>query len=211
MNLISKKNLGEGEVIIYQPRTHWIVLVRPFLLMLLSLLFYGILWLLRDFDPATAELMEPAMKGILIVNGTLTACVFVLQLFRYLVTEYYLTNKRLILKKGLFSMTLLDMPIDEVESIRCRQSLFGAVFRYGTVGVTGEGGTRAFCGAIRRPFTLRHRIYEVREKNKRVTVIRNEKPRTFRSSPGTPAAQDVPGIEYGVFVKSYPAEAGITE
>jgi hypothetical protein len=106
----------------------------------------------------------------------------------------------LILKRGAFSMFLTDVPIDKIESISCRQGFLGLLFKYGTVFVSGVGGKLGRFRTVKRPLVVRRKIYEVMEKNRRITIVRKENlPRLPPPRNGT--RND---IDYGLFVTAYP-------
>jgi hypothetical protein len=167
MDPLAKKNLQNSEIIIYQPSLDWLILMRPILLMGVSLLFYASIMIIYKFDPSFARMLGSKLEVVFWINVTVSVFYFVRQLLRLFSVKYCITNKRLILKKGLFSTTLTDMPLDKAESIRCSQNLFGAMFDYGNVFVSGSGGGTLCFKMVRKPFIVRRKIFRAVEKNRK--------------------------------------------
>ena len=73
-------------------------------------------------------------------------------------TEFGLTNRRLIGKRGFIRRRSLELLLTKVESISVSQSLWGRLFNYGTIVVVGTGGTREPFGFIEDPLKLRQAV-----------------------------------------------------
>ena len=57
-------------------------------------------------------------------------------------TEFAITNKRIIGKRGLIRRETLETNFSRVESVHLQEGLVGRVFGFGTLVVVGTGGTR---------------------------------------------------------------------
>jgi uncharacterized membrane protein YdbT with pleckstrin-like domain len=55
----------------------------------------------------------------------------------------------------------LDIPLNKIESIDIRQSILGSLLRYGTVVVTGTGGSRQMVSYLSKPLTCRRYIEQL--------------------------------------------------
>jgi len=209
MRLTKAKNLQKGEAVIAVPKLHWIVLVRPLLWLILSAAFCLIVKLIvnnSSFGVVFADLFNPVIDYIILVDILVSFVCFLFQIPVYLSVEYYITNKRLLVKRGFFSTVLVDMPIEKVESLVCTQKLLGRLLNYGTVAVSGIGGMFPQYHTVKKPYSVRRTIDKMIEKNKAVTVIREESPRSQpQSQPVKPRKELPEPVEYGIFVKSYPA------
>jgi uncharacterized membrane protein YdbT with pleckstrin-like domain len=73
-------------------------------------------------------------------------------------TEMVITNKRVIIKRGLISRQTIEMNIPKIESINVEQSIFGRMLGYGTVVVIGTGGSREHFEAVVDPLAFRRRF-----------------------------------------------------
>lgn len=69
--------------------------------------------------------------------------------------EFVITNKRVIMKTGLFSRKIFEMTTAHIESINVDQSILGRIFGYGTVIIVGSGGTKESFPDISHPIKFR--------------------------------------------------------
>jgi len=210
MKFIRKKNLMEGEEILYIPLLHWFYTVKHMVLFLPFFLILFILWVTADpvvysstlTDVQIALTYQDLIRYIFIAGVLVVLVIFVCRIFQYLCTEYGVTNKRLILKKGVFRITVAEISTDRIESIYCIQGILGRMFRYGTVYVSGVGGkTPAFFMAA-RPYALRRKIVNIIEKNKTITVVHGDMSRV--NPPVKPVVEQEPIYRYGTFVRVLP-------
>jgi membrane protein YdbS with pleckstrin-like domain len=132
--------------------------------------------------------------------------IFVCRIFLYLSAEYGVTNKRLIIKKGILRVVVAEIPTDRIESIYCVQGLFGRIFRYGTICVSGIGGKMPVFSMVCRPYALRRKIVDIIEKNKAITVVYGEmsKVRPQARPKPEPKVKPEPISRYGTFVRVLP-------
>lgn len=77
-----------------------------------------------------------------------------------LTTEFSCTNRRILIKSGLATTRLREMPLAKVEALRLEQDLFGKLFGYGTLVFNGSGGTKRTCKNIENPFGFYKRVQE---------------------------------------------------
>ncbi len=124
---------------------------------------------------------------------------FVVEVLRFSLEEYYVTNKRLItmqiLRDGVVS-SIKDMPIGKIESVHCDKGLFGSLLNYGTISVAGIGSIKLKYYYIDKPTRTRRKIYEVMEKNMAVTIVKASKQEPTTPLESSPGAR----IDYGTFV-----------
>ena len=90
----------------------------------------------------------------LVICGALVASA----VSRYLTTEFALTDRRIIAKTGLVRRVSLELLLQKVESIGVSQPLMGRLFNYGTIVVSGTGGTRQAFPNITEPMGLRNQV-----------------------------------------------------
>lgn len=76
----------------------------------------------------------------------------------YKTTEFALTNKRIIAKKGILRRHSIENLLNKIESITVNQPLDGRIWGYGTVIVTGSGGTQEDFRMIGRSMELRKMV-----------------------------------------------------
>jgi uncharacterized membrane protein YdbT with pleckstrin-like domain len=144
--------LQPGETIIATGRLHWII--------------YG--WAILSLISGTALLVLefrylPDHHGLTaataLMFGGLFAIFFSYSWFVRWITEFAVTNRRVIFKRGFIWRATEEMNMDKVETVDVVQSIPGRVFDYGTIRITGTGGTNEiFVRRIAAPFKLRNAI-----------------------------------------------------
>lgn len=70
-------------------------------------------------------------------------------------SEFAITNKRIIIKTGLILRRTVELNLQQVESVKVDQSIFGRLLDYGTVTIVGSGGTREVFPHIRQPLMFK--------------------------------------------------------
>src|ERR1043165_7458773 len=80
-----------------------------------------------------------------------------------LTTEFGVTNRRVIAKTGFIRRHTLEMLLSKIESIAVRQNILGRLLDFGTVTVTGTGGTKESFRAIVEPIAVRKKINQIIE------------------------------------------------
>ena len=73
-------------------------------------------------------------------------------------TEVGVSNRRVLIKKGLFSERSIEVLLPKIESIGVRQSVLGRMLGYGSVIVRGTGGTFETFDKIRQPSEFRRQV-----------------------------------------------------
>jgi uncharacterized membrane protein YdbT with pleckstrin-like domain len=143
-----EESLVPGEEILYEAKISLAIFISSLLYLAIFWIMVGLLWY-----------FVPTLKTMLILMLLVISLLIVLQdLIVYLTTEFALTTKRIIAKKGLIWRHSLEIVLSKVESVTVDQGLFGRLFRYGTVTVIGSGGTKESFSTIRNPMELRKRI-----------------------------------------------------
>lgn len=69
--------------------------------------------------------------------------------------EFVVTDRRIIIKKGIVSYFTLEMNLTRVETVNVRQSILGRLLGYGGITIIGTGGTRNTFHDIRNPTEFR--------------------------------------------------------
>ena len=75
-------------------------------------------------------------------------------------TELAITNKRVIAKFGFIRRNTVELKLDRIEGLRVNQGIFGRIFNYGSVIVSGTGVTQTPIPAIDRPLDFRRLCLE---------------------------------------------------
>jgi uncharacterized membrane protein YdbT with pleckstrin-like domain len=95
--------------------------------------------------------------GNLIV-GPLT--LFILPWFLRRSAEFAVTDRRVLIKVGVFSRRTVDLNLSKVESVDVDQGFWGRLLGYGTLVVVGTGGTRESFSHIADPFAFRRAVQQ---------------------------------------------------
>ena len=80
---------------------------------------------------------------------------FIYVYIKQIKSEFGITNKRLIIKTGIISRRTLELNLSKIESVNVYQSVLGRMLGYGTLGVTGTGGTKEIFTKIDNPLYFR--------------------------------------------------------
>lgn len=92
------------------------------------------------------------------LRGLLT--LFIAPLIDMYTNEYAITNRRIIVKVGLFSRRTLEMNLPKIESIKVDQSIPGRIFGYGDIVIVGSGGSSEAFENIRAPLEFRRQYQQ---------------------------------------------------
>ncbi|URQ08871.1 hypothetical protein BRM13312_00044 [Salmonella phage BRM 13312] len=76
-------------------------------------------------------------------------------------TEFAVTNKRVIVKRGFIRRDADELRLGKVETIKVDQSITGRIFRFSTISVIGTGGTRLLATGCAKGNEFRQKIYEL--------------------------------------------------
>jgi uncharacterized membrane protein YdbT with pleckstrin-like domain len=221
MKFIRKKNLQETEELLYKPKLHWMFTVRHMVLSVPFFVLLLVLWAVLTQEEGLFEWPGDVQIGGYIITLTaynaglvikyaflaLAVCVLLAVLwrvFQYICTEYGATNRRLIIKKGVFRVVITEISFDRIESLSCRRGIMGRIFNYGTIRVSGVGGTVPAFYMVRRPLALRLKIADIMDKNKTVTVVHGRLPKIESVLEGEPIQREEPVYRYGTFVRVLP-------
>jgi len=205
MKFLKKRNLQENEELMHVPSLHWFYTVKYMILSLPIFVILLVLWSLAEDYAAsgwfpgveTAEDFQYIIKYAFLAAVLLVLVVFICRICMFICVEYGVTNKRLMIKRGVLRVVATEIPIDKIESISCIQGLLGMLFNYGTLCVSGIGGNMPAFRMVGRPYALRRKIAKIIEKNKAITVFHGEIPKVKPPEP----PKEEPIYRYGTFVK----------
>jgi uncharacterized membrane protein YdbT with pleckstrin-like domain len=158
-----KDNLLPNEKVLYTANIHPAIFIPALVPFLGTVCF--VVWAATTSKAAsstsqvfgTTMLCPAALLFLLAVVYWLEALVTVLT------TEFAVTNKRVIAKRGLIRRRTVEMLLQKVESVAVRQNILGRILGFGTVIVVGTGGTREPFRGIRSPLQVRTQINQIVE------------------------------------------------
>ncbi len=139
-----EQNLIPGETVVYRARLHWIIFLWPVVFLLIALFSF----MSRD---GTAG-------GLFFLIIGLIWGFFVYMNFRS--SEFGLTNRRVLVKVGSVRRHSLELLLSKVEGIAVDQGVLGRIFGFGTIVVTGTGGTKEPFRGIAAPLEFRKMVQQ---------------------------------------------------
>lgn len=144
-----EKNLLNNEQIVYRANIHWWIFVSPLIGLLIAALCFS---------------MIPYMiVGIIVL--LLALRVLIGSLIHKYGSEFAVTNKRVILKKGIYKRESLELMLNKTEGIKIQQGIWGRILGYGTLVVTTGGASNSF-KLVASPQKFRKEINEQIENTK---------------------------------------------
>lgn len=101
-----------------------------------------------------------AYHWIIFFNLQALLTLFIAPLILKYTDEFAITNKRVIIKTGLFSRKTFEMNLNKIESVNVDQGILGRILGYGTIRIVGSGGTRESFPKISKPLQFRRKFQE---------------------------------------------------
>ena len=127
-----EESLSAGEKVEGLFKLHWFAWVPMYLWLILGLVTFGLTWLLALYEFLRLKFME---QGV--------------------------TNKRVILKRGIISRRTEEMKVTSIETVELNQGIWGRIFGFGTIKVTGRGISDVVLKSIADPMTVKRQIESI--------------------------------------------------
>ena len=127
-----EESLSTGEKIEALFRLHWFAWIPMFIWIVLGLLTFGLTWLVAIYEFLRLKCLEQG-----------------------------LTNKRVILKKGIISRKTEEMKLTSIETVEINQGVIGRIFGFGTVKISGRGISDVIFNGIDDPIAVKRQIESV--------------------------------------------------
>jgi uncharacterized membrane protein YdbT with pleckstrin-like domain len=142
--------LQPGERIILMGRLHWITYWPSMLIVLLGVaLVIALAW----FGAHGATI-----GWAIFAVAVLFTLLFAYAAFTRWITEFAITDRRVISKRGFIMRNTAEMNMDKVESVKVDQSVLGRLLDYGTVTVVGTGQGLEPIKDVASPIAFRNAI-----------------------------------------------------
>jgi uncharacterized membrane protein YdbT with pleckstrin-like domain len=136
-----EKSLIPGEKVVYRASLYRL----PFLWLILPAI--------AAFGAAVFHYWIVALVALIVAG-----LIFVNLWARRASAEFAVTSKRIIVAVGAMRRRTLELMLDKVEGVGVEQSLPGRIFNFGTVTITGSGGTRESFDNIAAPLEFRRQV-----------------------------------------------------
>jgi uncharacterized membrane protein YdbT with pleckstrin-like domain len=164
-----KDNLVPNEKVLFSARIHTAIFLPSGFLFVVSLVgcVYAFSLVGRQnvtsSTPSVATLLSGSvlcLSGFLLLSSLLQG---LQALIVILTTEFAVTNRRVIVKSGFIRRHTLEMLLLKIESVAVQQNIPGRLLNFGTVTITGTGGTHESFRAIVEPLAVRSKINQIIE------------------------------------------------
>ena len=152
-----RKLLNEREDIVLDLHPHWWFFAPPLLALIAAIAVGGLA--LAASDAAWVQI--PA--GVLILGFLVW---FGIRYSRWITTNFVVTTDRLIYRHGVLAKHGIEIPLDRVNTVVFRQSIFERIVRSGDLVIesASETGRQAFSN-VRNPSAVQNEIYRQIEAN----------------------------------------------
>ena len=148
-------NLLPGERVVFRTRLHWLLFLWP--VVFVVIVMFPAAWLLAA-GSWSSYTWTPLAAGLLVLLPAF---------IKRMSSDFAVTNKRIMMKEGVFHTRSTEVLLSKVEAIKVDQSLPGRIFDYGSIVVTGTGGTTETFLQIQAPLAFRRAVQSVADKEVR--------------------------------------------
>jgi len=138
--------MNEDQGVIYQARLHWIIFLYPTLLFLVG---FFVLVSFESFEKV----------GLLIIG--VSTLWWLMHYANYKYSYINIKRNRIVLRAGVWVRQTIDLPMRKIESVDITQNILGSMLGYGTMLITGTGGSRNYLSYIKSPLTCRRLIEQM--------------------------------------------------
>jgi uncharacterized membrane protein YdbT with pleckstrin-like domain len=154
--------LNGSEEVVLDLRPHWWFFVLPFIA-LIGAIIVGIIVLWVGDDGSTSMGVANIVAALLVLG---VVAWFGVTYVKWNATQFILTTDRLISRKGVFTREGVEIPLERINTVFFRQTLFERLIRTGDLEIesASEQGSSKFSD-IRRPLNVQNEIYHQMEKN----------------------------------------------
>lgn len=143
------QNLMPQESIVYRTKLHWVIYLSSFVFFAISaLIFIGTHGHHHIKGGGHAALLFLAIGVVL----------FLIRMVKSNSSEFAVTNKRVMIKIGVFQRHSVEVLLSKVESIGVDQGVLGKMLGYGTIIVLGTGGTKEPFIQVNDPLEFRRQV-----------------------------------------------------
>ena len=142
------KNLIPGETVVYRGSMARLPYAWPLAFALLAIM--AAVW--RNYFPVAHRWLAAGVFALA------TAVAWLWARIRITSAEFAVTNRRVMIKLGFLHRRTVETMLSKIEGISVEQGLAGRVFDFGTITVTGTGGTHETFERIASPLEFRRQV-----------------------------------------------------
>jgi uncharacterized membrane protein YdbT with pleckstrin-like domain len=111
------------------------------------------------------------LLGLIVVG----VFIFIIAAIHMLTTDFAVTNRRVVLKRGWLNRRTQELAVESVEGVSLDQSLIARLFGYGRVIVTGTGEATIVFPPMAHPVSFRRAIESARAQCSEVHLARDDR------------------------------------
>jgi uncharacterized membrane protein YdbT with pleckstrin-like domain len=141
------EHLLTGERIVYRARLHWIIFAGAIAVVVAGLALAIVL---------QATQHDYWYIGLVLVGVGLLFAIG--PAVRYVSSEFAVTDKRVLAKHGFIERESIETLLTKIEAISVDQGITGRLLGYGSITITGTGGTEESFPRISHPLEFRRQI-----------------------------------------------------
>ncbi len=171
-----KENLLPNEKILFTVKINPAVFIPSFVMCLFSVVPILMFLSMRQNEGGVIT-FHPFAGILLCVSGMVFLAATILALGTLIVmltTEFAVTNRRVIAKRGFIRRHTLEIFLHKIESVSVNQNILQRLFNFGSVTLIGTGGTQESFRAIVDPVGVRRKINQVIEKYSQQPNVQKE-------------------------------------
>jgi uncharacterized membrane protein YdbT with pleckstrin-like domain len=146
-----ERHLLPNERVLYKTRLHWVLFLKPALVVLAGLVLAGVLTRVPDQPSLWYAGAAVAVAGLIW---------WLVRYVELMTSEFAVTTSRLIFKTGLIARYTTELLLVKAESIGVAQSLPGRILNFGDLTVIGTGGTKEVFQRVRDPIGFRNYVQQ---------------------------------------------------
>lgn len=169
------------ETVLYRARVHWAEIIHAGFWLWVALLAAWGFWHMQPGHGPLISLGRWIGRGTLqdaifwfhrwftdipdVVHGIIliTATIGSIRLFRAMIERFFtqmvITDSRIIVRRGVYSIHLIEIDRRRVASVMINQSFYGRMFNYGYMYIQGFGASIYGLPALANPHTIQRHIY----------------------------------------------------
>ena len=157
-------NLLPEEKVLFTGKISSAIFLRALFAFIFALLFsFALIQLQKNTSPSKGFLALPIFMSTIIFLSV-SSILMIRAIIAISTSEFAVTNKRIMVKTGFVGRNTVEILLSKVESISVDQNVLGRMLNFGTIIITGTGGTSQRVRAISDPIVLRKKINLVLEK-----------------------------------------------
>ncbi len=132
--------------VVFQTKQHWVLFLQPVILMVVAI---------------ALMVLFPSMLYVSLMLGGVSILLGILFYISYCFSLFEIKQSMITVTSGVLVRQSINIPIAKIETIDVRQTIFGSLLNYGTLIITGTGGTHNVINNIAHPLTCRRHIEQL--------------------------------------------------